>query len=162
MKCTSTRVRPKIKTQRPQPIASDRKEVTMKSIRNRMLVIAAFALAAVCASAIPVSAQSAVKGSFTLPHEVQWQGATLPAGEYTFDMKSLATPARIIIHGPNGFRFITALVANERSSESVVSDLYLAEVGRCLRYDVPKSREDAEIAQAPASTERILVAVNIK
>jgi len=146
----------------------------MKSIRNRMLVIAAFALAAVCVSVIPVSAQSAVKGSFTLPHEVQWQGATLPAGDYTFDMKSLGTPARIIIHGPNGFRFITALVADEKSSErsmllvqqrggkSVVSDLYLAEVGRCLRYAVPKSREDAEIAQAPASTERILVAVNIK
>ena len=51
----------------------------MKSLRNRMLFIAAFALAAVCASAIPVSAQNAFQGSFTLPHEVQWQNATLPA-----------------------------------------------------------------------------------
>src|SRR5260370_40373825 len=174
MKCSLSGVRPKTKPQRPQPIASDRKEITMKSIRNRMLVIAAFALAAVCVGVTPVSAQSAVKGSFTLPHEVQWQGATLPAGDYTFDMKSLGTPARIIIPGPKGFRVITALVTDEKSSErslllvqqrggkSVVSDLYLAPVGRCLRYAVPKSREDAKIAQAPASTERILVAVNIK
>src|SRR5258708_20542435 len=106
------------KPQRPQPIASDRKEITMKSIRNRMLVIAAFALAAVCVSAIPVSAQSAVKGSFTLPHEIQWQSATLPAGAYTFEIKSFSGPALMAVHGPNGFRFITALVPNVRSSES--------------------------------------------
>jgi hypothetical protein len=35
-----------------------------------MLVIAALALAAVCASAIPASAQAAYKGSFTLTHGV--------------------------------------------------------------------------------------------
>ncbi len=146
----------------------------MKSLRNRMLFIAAFALAAVCASAIPVSAQNAFQGSFTLPYEVQWQNATLPAGVYTFEMKSLNTPARIIIHGPNGYQFITALVADEKTSErsmllvqrqsgrSVVSELYLAEIGRRLRYAVPKAREDAELAKAPARTERIVVAVNVK
>src|SRR5260370_259995 len=128
MKCSLSGVRPKTKPQRPQPIASDRKEITMKSIRNRMLVIAAFALAAVCVSVIPVSAQSAVKGSFTLPHEVQWQGATLPAGDYTFDMKSLGTPARIIIHGPNCFRFITPLVAYGKRSERHVPLVLLPRV----------------------------------
>ncbi len=139
-----------------------------------MLFIAALALAAVCASATPVFAQNAIQGSFTLSHEVQWQKATLPAGAYTFEMKSLAAPSLITIHGPNGTRFISALVADEKTSErsmllvqqrggrSVVSELYLAEVGRCLRYAVPKSREDAKIAQAPASAEEILVAVNIK
>jgi len=174
MKCSLSGVRPKTKPQRPQPIASDRKEITMKSIRNRMLVIAAFALAAVCVSVIPVSAQTAVKGSFTLPHEIQWQSATLPAGAYTFEIKSFSGPALMAIHGPNGNRFITALVANQKTSErsmllveqrggrSFVSELYLAEAGRCLRYAVPKSREDVKVAQAPASTERILVAVNIK
>ncbi len=146
----------------------------MKSLRNRMLFIAAFALAAVCASATPVSAQNAFQGSFTLPHEVQWQNATLPAGVYTFEMKSLNTPARILIHGPNGYQFITALVADEKTSErsmllvqrqsgrSVVSELYLAEIGRCLRYAVPKAREDAELAKTPARTEQIVVAVNVK
>jgi hypothetical protein len=139
-----------------------------------MLIIAAFAVAAVCASAVPVSAQSAFQGSFTLAHQVQWQNATLPAGDYTFQIESFSAPSRITIHGPNGYQFITAMVADQKSSErsmllvqqrngkSVVSDLYLAEVGRCLRYAVPKSREDAELAQGPATTERILVAVNAK
>jgi hypothetical protein len=167
-------MRAKSKPQTPQSSSSDRKEVTMKSLRNRMLVITAFALAAVCASATPVSAQNAFQGSFTLSHEVQWQNATLPAGAYTFEMKSVASPALITLHGPNGYQFITALVVNQRSSErsmlmvqqrngkSIVSDLYLAEIGRCLRYPVPKSREDAELAQAPAKIERIQVAVNVK
>lgn len=166
-------MRPKTKSQRPQQSFSDRKEVTMKSLRNRMLVIAAFAFAFVCASAIPVSAQVAYQGSFTLAHQVQWQNATLPAGDYTFEMQSVAKP-RIILRGPNGPQIITAMVADEKPSErsmllvqqrngkSVVSDLYLAKIGLCLRYYVPKSREDAKLAQAPAATERILVSVNAK
>jgi hypothetical protein len=167
-------MRPKTKSQRPQPSFSDRKEVTMKSLRNRMLVIAAFAFAFVCASAIPVSAQVAYQGSFTLAHQVQWQNATLPAGDYTFELKSVANPPLIVLHGPNGSRLVTALVADEKPSErsmllvqqrngkSVVSDLYLAKIGLCLRYSVPKSREDAKLAQAPTTTERILVSVNAK
>lgn len=146
----------------------------MKSLRNRMLVIVAFALAVVCASAVPVSAQNAYQGTFTLADQVQWQNATLPAGAYTFEMQSVANLPRIILRGPNGPQIITAMVADEKSSEhsmllvqqrngkSVVSDLYLAKIGLCLRYDVPKSREDAKLAQAPTSTERILVSVNAK
>src|SRR3982074_1647265 len=65
-----TSVRPKIKTQRPQSKLSLRKEVLMKF--NRVFVIAAFALAAVCASAVPASAQAVYQGSFTLPHTVRW------------------------------------------------------------------------------------------
>ena len=146
----------------------------MKTLRNHMLVIAAFALAIVCASAVPVSAQSAYQGSFTLAHQIQWQNATLPAGSYTFELKSVASPSLIIVHGPNGSQLVTAQVADEKPSErsmllvqqrngkSVVSDLYLAKIGLCLRYYVPKSREDAKLAQAPTSTERILVSVNAK
>src|ERR1700676_4647816 len=110
-------MRPKTKSQRPQPSFSDRKEVTMKTLRNRILVIAAFALAVVCASAVPVSAQSAYQGSFTLAHQIQWQNATLPAGSYTFELKSVANPSLIIVHGPNGPQIITAMVADEKSSE---------------------------------------------
>ncbi len=88
----------------------------MKSHRYRMLLIAAFALAAVCVSAIPASAQLVCKGSFTLSHEVRWQNATLPAGDYTFVMQSLGSPSRITLKGPNGYQFITALVENKTDS----------------------------------------------
>jgi hypothetical protein len=146
----------------------------MKSLRNRMLAIAAFALAAVCASATPASAQAAFKGSFTLTHQVRWQNAILPAGDYTFQMESLAAPARIVIQGPNGYQFISALVADQKVSErsmlivenhgrsSVVSELRLAPINRILRYSVPKAPKEVELAQGPVTREQILVALNVK
>jgi hypothetical protein len=147
----------------------------MKSFRNRILAIVSVGLFAICASAIPAAAQNACAGSFTLPQEVRWQGATLPAGDYTFSMKSVATPSRIILHGPNGFAFVTALVADSddvsdrsvmtivhRGGISVVRELYLAPIGLRLKYSVPKSQKDQELAQGPATTEQILVAMATK
>lgn len=146
----------------------------MKSLRNRVLIIAAVALAVVCASAVPASAQLACKGSFTLPHEVRWQDATLPAGAYTFEMQSVASPSRITLKGPNGYRYITALVANEtnndqsmliienRDGRSTVAELHLPAIGRTLRYTVPKAPKETEVAQGPVTREQILVAVNVK
>jgi hypothetical protein len=139
-----------------------------------MFVIAALALATVCASAVPASAQAAFKGSFTLSHKVRWHNATLPAGDYTFQMESLSTPVRITVKGPNGYQFITALVADEkaigqsmlivesRGNQSAVSELRLAPIGRSLRYAVPKAPKDVELAQGPVTREQILVAMNVK
>jgi hypothetical protein len=146
----------------------------MKSLPNRMLVIAAVALAAVCLSAVPASAQLVCKGSFTLSHQVRWQNATLPAGDYTFEMQSLASPSRITLKGPNGYQFVTAMVANEtnidesmlivenRGGRSAIAELRLSAIGRTFRYAVPKAPKDVEVAQGPVTSEQILVAVNAK
>ena len=144
----------------------------MTSLRNRMLVTAALALAAICASAVPASAQAVCAGSFTLPNEVRWQGGTLPAGDYTFRMESAAAPARITLKGPNGFAFVSALVADKdahggqssltivrRGSKAFVHDMYLAQIGLRLQYRVPKATKTELIAQGPETTERILVAM---
>lgn len=143
----------------------------MKSLRNRMLAVAAFAMAAICASSVPAAAQ-AFQGRFTLPNDVSWQGFTLPAGDYTFTMASAATPARIVLNGPKGYSFISALVADKgdvseqssltiehRGGTSIVRELYLAQLGVRLRYHVPKAPKDMELAQGPVTTERILVAM---
>jgi hypothetical protein len=141
---------------------------------NRVFVIAAFALAAVCASAVPASAQAVYQGSFTLPHAVRWQTATLPAGNYTFRLESLATPARLIVKGANGSQFVSAIVCDEKISEqsmlivenrgnsSSVRELRLADIGRALRYSTPKAPKDVELAQGPVTREQILVAMNVK
>jgi hypothetical protein len=146
----------------------------MKSLMNRVLVLAAFALAVVCANATPASAQTACRGHFTLSHEVRWQNATLPAGDYTFEMQSVATPSLITVKGPNGSQFITATVADEKNIEqsmlivenrggrSTVAELRLSAIGRSFRYAVPKAPKEAEVAQGPATSEQILVAVNVK
>jgi hypothetical protein len=146
----------------------------MTSLRNRMPVIAAFALAAIFASATPATAQRVYKGSFTLPHEVRWQNATLPAGDYTFEMKSLETSSLIRLNGPKGSQFIPALVADEKASEqsmlvietrgsiSAVTELRLSGIGRTLRYAVPKAPKDVELAQGPVTREQVLVAMKAK
>ena len=143
----------------------------MTSLRNRMLVIAALALAAICASAVPASAQAVCAGSFTLPNEVRWQGWTFPAGDYTFRMDSVAT-ARLTLKGPNGSAFVHAVVADKaahgeqstmtilrRGSRAVVHDLYLAQIGLRLEYRVPKATKGELIANGPATTESILIAM---
>ncbi|HEY4818395.1 MAG TPA: hypothetical protein VIH67_13270 [Candidatus Acidoferrum sp.] len=146
----------------------------MKSLRNRIFVIAAFALAVVFASAVPASAQAAFQGRFTLSHEVRWHNATLPAGDYTFELKSLATPARIIVKGANGSQFVTAMVADEkaigqsmlivenRGNQSAVRELRLAPIGLSLRYAVPKAPKDVELARGPVTREQVRIAVNVK
>src|SRR5579864_8825476 len=143
----------------------------MKSLRNRVLVIAALALAAVCASAIPASAQ-AYKGSFTLAHEVRWQKAQLPASDYTFEIRSLSMPATMIVKGPDGSQFVTAVVVDQKASDrsmlivenrgssSAISELRLAEAGVSLHYARPKAPKDVELAQV--TREQILVALNVK
>ena len=146
----------------------------MTSFRNRMLVIAISALAAIVASASPAAAQNVVQGSFTLSHQVRWQNVTLPAGDYTFEMKSLSAQSNIIVSGPNGRSFITALVANEknwdqsilivetRGSVSAVTELRLSAIGRTLRYAAPKAPKDVELAQGPVTREQVLVAMRTK
>lgn len=143
----------------------------MKSLRNRVLVIAALALAAVCASAIPASAQG-YKGSFTLTHEVRWQQAKLPAGDYTFEIRSLTMPATMTVKGPNGSQFVTAVVVDQKASDrsmlivdnrngsSAISELRLANIGRVLHYATPKAPKDVELAQI--TREQVLVALIAK
>jgi len=139
---------------------------------KNILAITALGLFAISASAIPAAAQDLCAGSFTLTQEVRWQGATLPAGDYTFSMPSLASPSRIKLHGPNGSAFVAAIVADNgkigdrstmtiehRGGKSVVRELYLAPIGARLKYSVPKLPKDQELAQGPATTEQILVAM---
>ena len=142
----------------------------MKSLLNRLPVIAALALAAVFTCAVPASAQSTFKGSFTLPHYVRWQGAMLAPGDYTFEIPSLANRI-MVLKGPSGSRYITAVVVDQkatdasmlivenRGTESFIRDLCLGSTGRSLRYSVPKASKDVELAQGPVTRERILVAI---
>lgn len=144
----------------------------MKSLRYRMLAVSAVALAAICTTAVRAGAQNAFHGSFTLPTDVRWQAATLPAGEYTFTLKSITGPNLIVLDGPSGFSFVSAIVGDRdkisdrsvlivehRAGKSCVRELYMAQLGLRLHYAVPKALKEAELAQAPVTTERILVAM---
>jgi len=146
----------------------------MKNNLSRILTIVAIGLIAICAAPAPASAQDAYQGRFTLSNDVRWSQVLLPAGEYTFALKSAALPAQIILHGPNGFAMVMTSATSTRKGDApssitvqrhggmrVVSDLYLAELGIDLRYATPKLPHN-EIAQGPAETEQVLVAMATK
>ena len=143
----------------------------MKKQLRRMFAIAAFGLFAVCVSEVPASAQEIFDGSFTLPHEVRWNKTVLPAGSYTFIFSTAPQPNRMIVTGPNGFHLDlssamsyrktdqpSVLILERRGGTSFVRELYLADLGLHLRYDVPKAKNEKELAQGPASTEKFLIA----
>lgn len=143
----------------------------MASLRNRMLLMAALALAAICASAVPASAQAVCAGGFTLPSDVRWQGWTFPAGNYTFRLDCLA-PRVITLKGPNGTAFVYPVVADQaaagkqgsltivrRNGRAFVQDMYLAPIGVRLQYEIPKAPKEELLAEGPATVERILVAM---
>ena len=144
----------------------------MKFQVNRLFVIAAIGLFSLAASALPAVAQEAVRGHFTLPHQVRWQNTNLPAGDYTFSLPSLAPFSAMTVTGPNGSVFELAHVYSDRRSDGpsvmileqrdgtyFVREMDLCDVGVQIRYNVPKqSRNDEPLAQAP-TTEKILVAM---
>jgi hypothetical protein len=147
----------------------------MKSYLTRMLAIAAIGLFTVCASATPASAQQAFKGAFTLPNDVRWQGKDLPAGDYTFSLKSVAVPAQLVVTGANGnSMFIITCATDDRikgeqsfltverhGATSFIRELYLAGLAMELRYDAPRiPKNEQRLAQGPVTTERVLIAAN--
>jgi hypothetical protein len=146
----------------------------MKNNLSRILAIVAIACIAVCAAPAPAAAQDAYKGRFTLTHDVRWAQILLPAGEYTFSLKSASLPAQILLSGPNGLAMVTtsatstkisgassSITLQHRGGMTTVSDLYLAELGMDLRYGAPKLPHN-EIAQGPQETEHVLVAMATK
>jgi hypothetical protein len=145
----------------------------MKSTFTRILAITAIALIGVFAFAKPASAQNAFKGSFTLPEDASWGGYTLPAGDYSFTLKSAAMPAVITLQGPNGNTFISTVASNAKNDGDIskmtlvrrgnvhfVRDLYLADLNLHLIYATPSvPKSERMLAQGPDSTEQVLVAM---
>ena len=145
----------------------------MKVPVNRLFAIAALGLFSVAASALPAAAQTVYKGQFTLPHEVRWQNAKLPAGDYTFSLPSLAPFSAMTITGPDGSVLEVAHVNSGRQSDGpsvlileqhdgtyFVREMDLSEISVQICYNLPKqSRSDEPVAQAPATTEKVIVAM---
>jgi hypothetical protein len=144
----------------------------MKTKCTRIIAIATFGLIAICASASSASAQNAFQGKFTLPNDVRWAYASLPAGDYTFSLSSTSVPGQVILQGPNGVAFIltsvidkrneggsSKLIIEHRGGISFVRSMYLADLGVELTYRAPKTpKKDVELAQGPASVEQVLIA----
>ena len=136
----------------------------MKSIR-RFAYGAVLTLSALNFAPSLASAQD-VAGTFTLTHEVRWQGAIVPAGKYRFSIgadgpSGLLTLSKISGDGA-GFMLlvpdtevskpsdVSRLVVVPRPGGSYVSTMQLPEFGVTLHFVVPA--ENRGVASAATSS----------
>ena len=103
------------------------------------------------------SAQEAAQGKFTLTHDVHWQNALVPAGEYRFTLESDGVARVLTLNKLSGARTGFMLMAHDTEdskpteksllvlestpSGSYVSAMQLPEFGMTLRFSVPAAAE---------------------
>jgi hypothetical protein len=80
----------------------------MKTLRPAILTLA------ICAFAAAAIAQSGFIGKFTLPYQVRWGKAVLPAGDYSIHFSSVQSPA--IVRSMDGT--ISTFVFTEAKEDS--------------------------------------------
>jgi len=111
------------------------------------------------------SAQEPARGQFTLPHDVHWQNAVVPAGDYRFSFEADGAMGRLTlsrISGPRGgFIFLVSntdeanpssdlsrLVLETIPGGSYVTTMQLPEFGMTLHFPVPSHATERQIAKA--------------
>ena len=116
----------------------------------------------------PASAQERAQGRFTLSHDVRWQNATVPAGEYRFSLDSDGPSSMLVLTklsgARTGFLFmvhdtdeiksssnLNRLVLESTAEGSYVSAMQLPEFGLTLNFAVPAASEK-QIAKAGTTT----------
>jgi hypothetical protein len=102
-------------------------------------------------------------GKFTLPYAAHFGNATLPAGEYQYNIdvnsSTPITTLRKLAPNAAGFMLMAASTAEANSAEPdrlvikriagqrVVTALYVHELGLVLRYPAPKAQADEVVTQ---------------
>jgi len=110
------------------------------------------------------AAQEPAHGKFTLTHEVRWQNAIVPAGDYRFWFESDGVGGVLKLNKLNGssagFMFlvrdmeeakprdVSELVLDKTPAGSYVSAMQLPEFGMTLHFAVPSQTSEKQIARA--------------
>jgi hypothetical protein len=136
----------------------------MKSIR-KFAYAAVLVLSALSFSPSPASAQDE-GGTFTLPHDVHWQDAVVPAGEYRFSLqpmgpseiltltKTAGKPASFMLFAKDTDTIASSdtarLIIESKSGTSYVSAMHLPQFEVTLHFAVPANsgKEVAELRSA--------------
>jgi hypothetical protein len=113
-------------------------------------------LIATCAFSAAANAQPSFDGKFTLPYQVQWNHAVLPAGEYSIQVESKGFPAVLhsITTGKSVYTGIPIIANREkgaacltvtiRGNERRVRSVNLPGVGMSLIFD-PLTKTEREM-----------------
>lgn len=112
----------------------------------------------------PAASSAQARGAFTLPHDVVWQGATVPAGDYQFSLDSRGPGQLLTLFKRDGARAgfmmmvtsistakgapVDRLILVPSSGKSFVSIMELPEFDMTLHFKVPKEGTEKEVALA--------------
>jgi hypothetical protein len=119
-------------------------------------VLLATVLLATGLSASSANAQTSFRGNFTLPHETNWAGVVLPAGEYvvTLDHGIGVGPATVLIRNAvtgkavgivqspiadSGTDGADSLLTASQGNRWVVQSFRVTELGRVFVYERPRA-----------------------
>jgi hypothetical protein len=100
--------------------------ISRASHSTRPILLATLLMASI-AFPVAANAQPAWVGKFTLPYEVHWNHAVLPAGDYTISVDSKSSPA--LIRATNGSRSIYTNVPTVATSERGPASLLITGSG---------------------------------
>jgi hypothetical protein len=114
------------------------------------------------------SAQERAHGNFTLAHEVHWQNALVPAGDYRFSLDSDGVAGVLTLSklsgARTGFMFMvrgtddakptdrSRLVLETTPEGSYVSAMQLPEFGMTLNFAVPSAAPEKQMAKVATTT----------
>ena len=141
-------------------------------MQKRSLTFVKLAVALAVATGLlagTANAQPIMKGTFTLPYDVRWGQALVPAGTYTIVIDSAHNPALVSTQAGTNVAFVaplsvndaradfaTALVINKGETERTVQSLNWREGNRSFVY---KSSRSGHRRQASIEQETIAVRV---
>jgi hypothetical protein len=113
------------------------------------------------------SAQEKAQGNFTLKHDVRWQNAVVPAGEYHFSLNSDGVSGILTLSKLSGVRTgfmlmvhdtddakpsdLTRLMLESTPGGSYVSAMQLPQIGLRLNFTVPPRMPEKQMAKTPAT-----------
>ncbi|HZP32434.1 MAG TPA: hypothetical protein VFB23_03640 [Candidatus Acidoferrales bacterium] len=130
-------------------------------------------LAAICIFTAAANAHPSFAGKFTLPFEVRWDHAVLPAGEYFIHMDSTTDPAVVTSASGSSTVFVriptvadskggaTSLVITNQGNEHRVRSLNLPELRKSVVF-APPTRAERELLAAGSQTQAVPVIITRK
>ncbi len=117
-----------------------------------------------------IAGDEMAKGSFTLSHDVHWQNALVPAGEYRFSLQADGVAGRLMLSKvsgtPAGFMLVVSdtdemsgagpgrLLLENTAEGSYVSRMQLPEYGIALNFRVPTEKQMARVITAASAAAR--------
>ena len=102
------------------------------------------------------------RGRFSLPYEVRWGQAVLPAGEYLLRFEDVQTRVFVVIQDAKSGKEVaylapktkseaqgkSALLIADKSNQRVVHSLRLAELGEVFIYEPRLARRTEDVREA--------------